>query len=141
MDYVGIYNSTQILEVNYWNKYKHLIMKELDQTDIKLLDEFYYNATQMECARKELADDLAKNWSYKAQALQNERLKLFKDNPKDVSYFKNFYEDKFTFMPNVPAQKLSKYLNLYKPIISSATYKDLIKYSYLKKRFFRKFSI
>ncbi|UQT46780.1 hypothetical protein M5E87_16185 [Flavonifractor plautii] len=36
-----VFKSDQILSRNFWSEYKHLIMRQLDQTDIKILDEFF----------------------------------------------------------------------------------------------------
>lgn len=36
-----VFKSDQILSRNFWSEYKHLIMRQLDQTDIKILDEIF----------------------------------------------------------------------------------------------------
>lgn len=135
LNHIEMYSSAPIIEENYWNRYKHLIMKKLDQTDIKILDEFYYNASQMERARKELSNSLAANWYLKAQTMQNEKIKIFKnskDNSNNDKYFDDFFNETFTFIPSVPSKIFSKYFSLYRSIITSVTYKKLVELSYFK---------
>ena len=132
---IDLYSSAPVIEENYWNRYKHLVMKELDQTDIKVLDEFYYNATQIERARKEISHDLAQNWLLKAQTMLNEKLEILKksmEKPEDDTYFYKFYNDAFTFLPGVPYEIFLKYFTLYRPIMTSVTYKKLVELSYFK---------
>lgn len=129
---IDLYSSAPVIEENYWNRYKHLVMKELDQTDIKVLDEFYYNATQIERARKEISHDLAQNWLLKAQINAEWKIRNIKKidgKPEDDTYFYKFYNDAFTFLPGVPYEIFLKYFSLYRPIITSVTYKKLVELS------------
>lgn len=65
-----VFKSDQILSRNFWSEYKHLIMRQLDQTDIKILDEFFYNAEQIELARKSIIKAMENGWHSKALAEQ-----------------------------------------------------------------------
>lgn len=65
-----VFKSEQILSKNCWSEYKHLIMRKLDQTDIKILDEFFYNAEQAESARESIIKAMETGWQSKALAEQ-----------------------------------------------------------------------
>lgn len=47
-----------------------LSCEQLDQTDIKILDEFFYNAEQIELARKSIIKAMENGWHSKALAEQ-----------------------------------------------------------------------
>lgn len=150
-----VFKSEQILSKNCWSEYKHLIMRKLDQTDIKILDEFFYNAEQAESARESIIKAMENGWQSKALAEQyilatylSSRIdQKFNNSPTgqpDFTAIDNFVEQKCRlfaqafeprfelFTPNVPVSILVKHLNLYKSISTSVTYKKIKKYSYNK---------
>lgn len=144
---IEVYNTTPILTYNHWEKNKHIIIKYLNKTDIKILDEFYYNAVQIERARKSLTDALDNNWYAKTLAVQNyianfisnslvnineqelkKELEITNEFSNKITYIYNEIDRAFT--PRVPVDILTKYLKLYKPIISSATYHTIVEKSF-----------
>lgn len=150
-----VFKSDLILSRNFWSEYKHLIMRQLDQTDIKILDEFFYNAEQIELARKSIIKAMENGWHSKALAEQyilatylssgiDQKLSHLPGEQPDFTAIDSFVEQKCRlfsqtfeprfelFTPNIPVSILVKQLNLYKPISTSVTYKKVKKCSYNK---------
>lgn len=144
-----VYKTTPILTINYWEKNKYIIIKKINKVDASILDEFYYNATQIERARKAIIENLNNSWYAKNLFEQ----KVFSDYIKHELYFRenvdyNYlivkskeYSNEFNrfyskvdsiFTPEIPILVLQKHLNLYKSIISSTTYSKLLKMSFNK---------
>lgn len=58
----SVYNSGKILSENLWEKYKHLFVKELSQSEIDLIQRFFDNAEQIERTRADITKSMMLSW-------------------------------------------------------------------------------
>lgn len=150
-----VFKSDQILTKNYWSEYKHLVMRKLDQTDVKVLDEFFYNAEQIELARSAIIKAMEDGWRAKTlaeqialsnyiangiesnisnpQLGQNDLVSIDNLTNTKCSMFIQAFEPRIElFTPHTPVSILVKHLSLYKAVSTSVTYKNIKRYSYNK---------
>jgi len=154
----SVYKSDPIITQNHWSQYKHLVMNKLDQTDIKLLDEFFYNAEQINIARQAIIKIMDTSWDRKcsitqelisdllSKEIENINIQEVEENDileksnelntivnKKISLFLNaFYRNENIFTPDIPVSILIKHLSLYSHISISPTYKKIKKFSFNK---------
>ncbi len=149
---VAVFKSEQILRINCWSEYKHLVMQKLDQTDIKIIDDFFYNAERIELARHSIIKAMETGWQSKAlveqymlatylsSEVESALRKSSVDHPntieidgtidqKCLTFVRLFESRDELFTPKTPITILTKHLSLYRPIQTSDTYKKIKRYS------------
>lgn len=133
-----IFRCLPIVTNNEWNLNKHIIVKKLNSTDIKILDDFYSTVEQIESSREALERMLKKGWESKATITQEVLSELLKDphiTPEEAEKNYKFYRYdnlNYIYTPKVPLDIIIESLEVYKPISHSVTYCKLKKYSYNK---------
>ena len=65
---VAFYDSLPLMEENYWNKYKHYFVKDMDSTSYASLNQLYNYASGIQ-EQQQLMKDLQKNGFYQTQAV------------------------------------------------------------------------
>lgn len=63
---VAFYNSLPLMEENYWNKYKHYFVRNMDSTSYSSLNQLYNYASGIQ-EQQQLMKDLQKNGFYQTQ--------------------------------------------------------------------------
>lgn len=76
----AFYESLPLFEENYWNKYKHLFVKDMDASDYSALNHFYNYASKIQ-EQQQLMKNLQKNSFFQTQGAytQLEVQSIFQD--------------------------------------------------------------
>jgi hypothetical protein len=109
-----------ILPNNTWQYKKHLFLKNLDQDEINLINDFYYKCTYAEQYRKLIYDirnnSINSKSSYMQQKLIDIMYKSCEDNEKyNYEVIKKLLIDKannesWLFTPNTPMENIIQYI-------------------------------
>ena len=62
----SVYHAKKILNDNLWEKYKHLFVKILDQSEIELIQRFFDNAEQIERSRLDILRTITTSWEHQS---------------------------------------------------------------------------
>lgn len=76
----SVYNSGKILSENLWEKYKHLFVKELSQSEIDLIQRFFDNAEQIERTRADITKSMMLSWEQHGAMQHNLACNLIEKN-------------------------------------------------------------
>ena len=58
----SVYNSGKIISENLWEKYKHLFVKQLSQSEIDIIQRFFDNAELIERTRVDITRSMMVSW-------------------------------------------------------------------------------
>lgn len=136
-----IYNMLDILQVNYWDKYKYLFMKKLESPDIKILDQYYSELYNIQKAKDDISEIVKSNW--KTRAFMMNDLKK-EDTIYDIIDIENRMRELngwgFLFVQQKSLDLFEENIEKYKSqfICNSFAYKYLYKMSYKSKHKFSK---
>ena len=64
----AFYESLPLMEENYWNKYKHFFVRDMDSTSYSSLNQLYNYASEIQ-EQQQLMKELQKNGFYQTQAV------------------------------------------------------------------------
>lgn len=135
-----LYKLGPILTDNLWKKNMATLNKHLDETDRRLLGNFYSSAEKLERSRADLVNQMINTWDYKSLLVQLNNLGFFdeiamKTGDSRLKPFDDFLLDERVFVPAVCVnilQNVEKFCFLE----GTTTYSKLCKLS--KKKLFEK---
>lgn len=147
---IAIYHSKVIMQENFWEKYKHLIVKKINKSDAELIQKFFNSAEQIERTRSDITQTIKQAWEHKSQVehqivgelIKSEIDKKIPDGKKGeveiamnkVEAFRQIYRPlDLVFTPDVAINTLVKYLNDFDMLTGTTAYKMIQSYSYDKK--------
>ena len=61
---LSVYHSRQIINESLWDKYKHLFVKLLSQSEVEIIQKFFDNAEQIERARHDILHTITMSWEH-----------------------------------------------------------------------------
>jgi len=64
---ISVYHSKIILQENLWERYKHLLVKKLQKSDVEIIQKFFDCAEQIEHARSDIVHTINHSWEHKSQ--------------------------------------------------------------------------
>lgn len=150
---IAVYHSKIILQENLWEKYKHLLIKNLQKTDAAIIQKFFDSAEQIEHARSDIIQTITHSWEHKSLAehqvianiIQKEIDKQLstsgKPNEKGeiqiqvetnkFEVFRQVYRPlDLVFTPDIAISALIKHLNDFDMLSGTTAYKMIQDWSY-----------
>lgn len=129
-----VYRIPVILAYNSWEEYGFLFYKAIPQDDIKLIDDFFVCATELEKSRVAICRSLLVAWEHKDVELQKEIAEITRNGENiDVNidnFKKSFNPRAEIFTADLPIDILLANLNNYRALSGTTAYKRLQKFSY-----------
>lgn len=130
-----VYKSKSILENNTWSESKYLLSKRLGGHNVRLIEDFYAQAEELEKSRRAICHELIIAWEHKDYILQKhiaETVNLSEEQRRKVLEELN---DKFecnskTFSPHLPISILVDNLSQFRYLLGTSAYEKLRKISY-----------
>ena len=131
----SLYKEPDLLDRNYWEENKVLLLRSLKGSDISVLDRYYSNIFQIQKGKTELIEALKNTWKWKSLGINyllKELVELTEENEiKEKKECINKYHKEEDFLnPGFGANILTEGLNNFESIKGSTTYKMLEKRSY-----------
>ena len=84
LNFAAFYESLPLIDVNYWNKYKHLFIRKMDNKSFDNLNKFYQYVTSMQ-EQQELMKNLQKQFFFvKQSAISNWEFSFIVETLKEV---------------------------------------------------------
>lgn len=120
LNLTAFYESLPLIDVNYWNNYKHLFVRKIDNKSYDSINKFYQYVTSMQ-EQQELLRNLQRNYFYvKQNAICNVEISFIIETLKEVdcsSVSSNQLQSFFQEVSTASAEKQSEILtNLVKQI-------------------------
>ena len=85
LNLTAFYESLPLIDVNYWNNYKHLFVRKIDNKSYDSINKFYQYVTSMQ-EQQELLRNLQRNYFYvKQNAICNVEISFIIETLKEVS--------------------------------------------------------
>lgn len=137
----SVYHAKKILNDNSWEKYKHLFVKILDQSEVDIIQKFFDNAEQIERARLEILNTMIVSWTHQSLIQHEFALGALGERPDD---FKQFFKAKIDFFndimknldlaytPEIAISSLVKALDNFTLLSGTTAYQKIQKYSFDK---------
>lgn len=133
IDEILLFKTNQILEHNYWNDSRHLLLRYLGTNNVRILDDFYSRVEEIEKSRKIIFDEMSKTWEYKELVYQFNLAKELSQKENfdvDTSWLINFKKHGSSFSANLPKDYLCKNINYINYVSGTVAYDILRKMSY-----------
>ena len=134
---LSVYNSVKIMNENLWEKYKHMFVKQLSQSEIEIIQRFFDGAQQLERNRIEIIDTIF-NASRDKSTVEHQIIgnlvatNLQALDPK-IQQFRSIYRPlDLVFTPDITIQALTKNLSNFSGLMGTTAYCKIQKYSYTK---------
>lgn len=120
LNLTAFYESLPLIDVNYWNNYKHLFVRKIDNKSYDSINKFYQYVTSMQ-EQQELLRNLQRNYFYvKQNAICNVEISFIIETLKEVdcsSVSSNQLQSFFQEVSTASAEKQSEILtNLVKQV-------------------------
>ena len=120
LNLTAFYESLPLIDVNYWNNYKHLFVRKIDNKSYDSINKFYQYVTSMQ-EQQELLRNLQRNYFYvKQNAICNVEISFIIETLKEVdcsSISSNQLQSFFQEVSTASAEKQSEiFTNLVKQI-------------------------
>lgn len=120
LNLTAFYESLPLIDVNYWNNYKHLFVRKIDNKSYDSINKFYQYVTSMQ-EQQELLRNLQRNYFYvKQNAICNVEISFIIETLKEVdcsSVSSNQLQSFFQEVSTASAEKQTEILtNLVKQI-------------------------
>ena len=130
-----IYKSKVILDRNYWSESKYLLFKKLGTDNVRLIEEFYAHAEDIEKSREAICHELISAWEHKDFILQKfiADCSTYSDERRSKSLqdlSKNFEASSKVFSPSLPISILVNNLSQFNYLLGTTAYKKLSSISY-----------
>ena len=130
-----IYKSKVILDRNYWSESKYLLFKKLGTDNVRLIEEFYAHAEDIEKSREAICHELISAWEHKDFILQKfiADCSTYSDERRSKSLqdlSKNFEASSKVFSPSLPISILVNNLSQFNYLLGTTAYKILSSISY-----------
>lgn len=133
IDEILLFKTNQILEHNYWNDSRHLLLRYLGTNNVRILDDFYSRVEEIEKSRKIIFDEMSKTWEYKELVYQFNLAKELSQKENfdvDTSWLINFKKHGSSFSASLPKDYLCKNINYINYVSGTVAYDILRKMSY-----------
>ena len=111
---LGIFKQPLILSENLWDKYKVLFIKSMRPAQVRLIDEFYRNAEEINKGAKAIRDAMLIAWQYRSLAQQLGIGCLTKEYSDEFTSDKPFIRK--TDIHEIPPELCSK-INVFSSLI------------------------
>lgn len=142
---VSVYYSKQIIGENLWDKYKHLFVKMLSQSEIDIIQKFFDNAEQVERSRKDILKTIITAWEHhsfvqhfyainciSATKASEDELQIRCSNEL-LKYFKDWYKKRnLTYTPEIAIDALTQTLLNFTLLSGTTAYQKIQKNSFDK---------
>ncbi len=134
LDEVTVFKSKQILARNHWEENRHILSKRLGERNVRLIEDFYSLAEELERAQKAIIYEITTTWENKDYIYQEKVLEeiyndhnfnVLKDSPLDL--FGRFGHG---FSAAIPLNMVYENLARYKSLSGTVAYDKLWKISY-----------
>ena len=145
---ITVYESPAIIQKDIWSQYKYLLLRDLDNEDIQTIDKFYSLASTIESARANIFQSMNNAWTakageemrgisqiilkYNSSSIPSDKLLSHPDMNHELNnYIHAFKSNEELFMADVLIRMITRELQLYHPISTSATFKKILSNSHL----------
>ncbi len=130
-----VYKSKPILDYNVWSQSKYLLSKKLGGDNVRLIENFYAQAEEIEKSRKAICHELIIAWEHKDYILQKHIAEISnlaeEQRLKAMMDFNNRFEgNSKVFSPQLPINILLHNLSQFKCLLGTSAYEKLRKMSY-----------
>lgn len=134
---LSVYNSVKIMNENLWEKYKHMFVKKLSQSEIEIIQRFFDSAEQLERTRMEIIDTMINAWKDKStvehQCVGSLITSHCSNLDEEINRFRSTYRPlDLCFTPDITIQALTKNLSNFVGLTGTTAYSKIQKYSYTK---------
>ena len=129
----SVYRSKSILQDNYWEKNKHLFLKQLSQSEVEQIQKFFDNAEQIERVRNDIIKTITMAWEYDSLAEHICVANVLIDNPNwnNLRVFeRKYFNFSFQVTPPMPINVLMKHLDNFVNISGTTSYQKIQHISY-----------
>lgn len=129
-----IYRCKQIITKNYWNEYRHFLLKDMKDSYLSKIEEFYSNAEELEKSRASICNELSNTFNNKELVFQ---LKIAEEIISSGKYdcenspMETYYKCKSTFLSGLPFEYMESNLRQFENLSETEAYRSLRKLSYL----------
>ena len=136
IDNVSIYKIPMILLHNSWEECGYQFYGSMGRDDIRLIDEFFSCAAELEKSRAAICHAIAVAWEHKDAELQAKIAELISEK-RDIEaelapFCSSFYNRSDVFTARLPLEILLTNLNGFKSLSGTTAYKRLQEISYRK---------
>lgn len=143
----SVYNSGKIISENLWEKYKHLFVKKLSQSEIEIIQRFFDNAELIERTRVDITRSMMLAWEQHGELQHNMACmfmakEAFLDNRDlgdiDIDYDNWMeFEDRlngldFSYTPKMVIKFLIRALDNFTNLTGTTAYEKIQKISFDK---------
>lgn len=130
-----IYKEQNLLDRNYWEENKVLLIRSLKGSDISVLDRYYSNIYQIQKGKVEMVEALKNSWKWRslgANFILKELTEINgeKEKREKRECLSKYEAEDYYFNPSFGVNVLSEGLNNFESIKGSTTYKLLERKSY-----------
>ena len=150
LDNVMVYRSKTIISENTWEKYKHLFVKELSQSEHRMIQNFFDTAEQLERTRADIVMVMKNAWADKSsvehqiigEMMKNDIITVAPNKVRSIDELKSIDQIKLfqelfvpldiVFTPNVAIDSLLKNLNNFTKLSGTTAYEKIQCYSFSK---------
>ena len=138
LDNISVYKAPAILEHNSWEECGYQFYKSMGRDDIRLIDDFFACATELEKSRFAICKSLEVAWKHKDAELQARiaEILLRKENNSyndDINTFMSLFNPRpDIFIANLTIDILIENLNKFRVLSGTTAYKSLQNISYRK---------
>lgn len=96
-----VYKSKPILDYNYWSQSKYLLSKRLGVENVRLIENFYAQAEEIEKSRRAICHELIIAWEHKDYILQKYMAEIFNLTEEQRLKALAEFNDKFENNPKI----------------------------------------
>lgn len=136
IDNIAVYKTPVILEHSSWEEYGYQFYGKMGRDDIKLIDDFFSCAAELEKSRAAICHSLTIAWEHKDAELQARIAEISFSKEKigedDIASFSPFESCSHIFTPDISIDILLSYINRYRALSGTTAYERLKKISYRK---------
>ena len=138
LDNISVYKTPAILEHSSWEECGYQFYKSMGRDDIRLIDDFFACAAELEKSRFAICNSLEIAWKHKDAELQARiaEILLRKENNgynDDINTFISLFNPRpDIFTANLPIDILIENLNKFQVLSGTTAYKSLQNISYRK---------
>lgn len=137
---LSIYHSKVIIKDNLWDKYKHLLIRRLSQSEADVIQRFFDNAEQVERARSDTINLMSLSWEYKAKVEIEIAGDFIKNNsdlgtvsPQIAAFLNSYNPYDISYIPAIVTNALVKQLTDVDMLSGTTAYQKIQSLSYDKR--------
>lgn len=134
---ISIYHSKTILHENLWEKYKHLLIKNLQKPDAEIIQKFFDSAEQIEDARSDIVKLMKISWENKGRVeieniglLMKENFTIDQAMPPIQQFQQNYRPFSIGYIPDILITSIVKQLNDITMLSGTTAYQKIQHWSY-----------